>query len=396
MSIELAPSPSEVKTPSAPANKATNDASSKSGKPGAGSATGFLAILGALGAAEDASAGTVSNASTLADADDGLNLLNGTADTPLAGLDASTLIAQTLQMARADSQLKGEAPELPADAAGLAKKAGASAFGFDALAAGSLAGKADGAGTQQLRGARKQQSFAADTKARDVQAESDAAGASPGVAAPDAKSMFSLNKPEVALAAVAAREIQTALPQSVIAATPVREEQLADRGIFKLAAAEAPVGTPEQMQTPVSGGGEGAVPVAVDAAETYIAEQVKYWISNDVQSAELKLDGVGSNPVEVSISMQGNEAHVAFRTDELQAREVIESATSQLKDMLLREGLVLSGVSVGTSGAGESGSQERNPRQGARAATVVAAVDPTVNNVTQAMRETGRSLDLFV
>jgi flagellar hook-length control protein FliK len=396
MSIELAPSPSEVKTPSAPANKAANDASSKSGKPGAGGATGFLAILGALGAAEDASAGAASSASALADADDGLKLLNGTVDNPLVGLDASTLIAQTLQMARADGQLKGEAAELPADAAGLAKKAGATAFGFDALAAGNLAVKADGAGAQQLKGVRKPQTLAADAKARDVQAESEAAGVSTAVAAPDAKSMFSLSKAEVVFAAVTAREVQAAQPQSTSAATPVREEQLADRGMFKLAASEVPAGSPEQMQSPVTGGGEGAVPVAVDAADTYIAEQVKYWISNDVQSAELKLDGVGSNPVEVSISMQGNEAHVAFRTDELQAREVIESATSQLKEMLLREGLVLSGVSVGTSGAGESGSQERNPRQGARAATVVAGVDPTANNVTQAMRETGRSLDLFV
>lgn len=48
--------------------------------------------------------------------------------------------------------------------------------------------------------------------------------------------------------------------------------------------------------------------------------------------------------------MHGNEAHVAFRTDEMQARAALESASSELKDMLQREGLTLSGFSIGGSG----------------------------------------------
>ena len=58
--------------------------------------------------------------------------------------------------------------------------------------------------------------------------------------------------------------------------------------------------------------------------EAYIAEQVTYWISQDVQSAELTLDGMGASPVEVSISMQGNEAHITFRSDDAATREVLE------------------------------------------------------------------------
>ncbi len=131
--------------------------------------------------------------------------------------------------------------------------------------------------------------------------------------------------------------------------------------------------------------------------DMYIAEKVAYWISHDVQNAELKLDGIGVDPVEVTIRMHGNEAHVAFRTDEMQARAALESASSELKDMLQREGLTLSGVSIGGSGAGGPGDQERNSRQGGHQAvvtTVTPAQSERVARLSGTM--TGSALDLFV
>ena len=138
-------------------------------------------------------------------------------------------------------------------------------------------------------------------------------------------------------------------------------------------------------------------PPATESAQGHqVAEQVKYWISQDVQNAQLKLDGLGSKPVEVSISMSGNEAHVAFRTDELQTRGVLENAGAQLKDMLQSQGLVLSGVSVGTSGSGNGGAGDPKSRQGSRqgVANVIAA-SPAVAGPSTG-QAAGRSLDLFV
>lgn len=129
--------------------------------------------------------------------------------------------------------------------------------------------------------------------------------------------------------------------------------------------------------------------------EMYVAQQVSYWISQDVQNAELTLDGLGKSPVEVSISMSGNEAHITFRSDEAQTLSLLDGATAHLKDMLQGQGVVLSGVSVGTSGSGEAGDGERRQRQGARqqSATVPVAV-------AEARRmpagSAGRTLDLFV
>jgi flagellar hook-length control protein FliK len=128
----------------------------------------------------------------------------------------------------------------------------------------------------------------------------------------------------------------------------------------------------------------------------YVAEQVSYWISNDVQSAELKLQGLGDSPVDVRISMVGNEAHVSFRTDEAKARDALENASAHLKEMLQRDGVVLSGVSVGTSGSGGAGGQEPQPRDGRQRAIVVAEAPARTEARVRGLAQTGRALDLFV
>lgn len=141
-----------------------------------------------------------------------------------------------------------------------------------------------------------------------------------------------------------------------------------------------------------------AVPVADTSALTpeYLAEQVSYWISNDVQSAEMKLQGLGESPVEVRISMVGNEAHVTFRTDEAQARDALENASAHLKEMLQRDGVVLSGVSVGTSGSGGADRQEPQPHQERQKAVVVVEAPTSGQTRTWGEAQTGRALDLFV
>jgi hypothetical protein len=76
---------------------------------------------------------------------------------------------------------------------------------------------------------------------------------------------------------------------------------------------------------------------------------------------------------------------------------MLESAGTHLKDMLAREGLLLSGVSVGTSGSSDGGGGERKPRQGVRQGLVSAALPVrSVDVANKARGASGRSLDLFV
>ena len=130
--------------------------------------------------------------------------------------------------------------------------------------------------------------------------------------------------------------------------------------------------------------------------ETRVAEQVSYWVSHDVQNAQLRLDGLGGEPVEVNISMNGNEAQVEFRTDLSETRQILEGSVSQLKDLLSREGLVLSGVSVGASFQGHPGSQQRRDQAGARQAKVEVLAAPSEVRLSSASPRAGRALDLFV
>lgn len=189
--------------------------------------------------------------------------------------------------------------------------------------------------------------------------------------------------------------VATALMAATAATPGRREDMVRERSVFRTTVPDATV--PMQTYAPATTTGLFAnAPAPVTSMETYVAEKVAYWISNDVQNAEMKLDGIGELPVEVSIRMQGNEAHITFRSDELHARAALESASEHLKDMLQREGLVLSGVSVGTAGAGDAGGQERKSRQGARQAGVASVQAAPTESVAQSRRSTGGAVDLFV
>jgi flagellar hook-length control protein FliK len=133
------------------------------------------------------------------------------------------------------------------------------------------------------------------------------------------------------------------------------------------------------------------------SSEQMVADTVGYWVSQGIQNAELKLEGFGSDPVQVSITLKGDQAHIGFRTDQAEIRQILENATSQLKDLLSSEGLVLSGVSVGGSGQdGNAGSQERRDPQSARQATVLTKDVAPPEARQRVNPSVGRALDLFV
>jgi flagellar hook-length control protein FliK len=133
--------------------------------------------------------------------------------------------------------------------------------------------------------------------------------------------------------------------------------------------------------------------------EMRVAEQVSYWIGRGAQNAELEVEGLGEGPVKVSIELQGQEARVEFRADQAQTRQVLQDAMPHLRELLEREGLVLSGLSVGTSGADRGGSgQSSQGRQGHRQGPAGVPELP-VAALAAAHRGaplSGRSVDLFV
>lgn len=152
---------------------------------------------------------------------------------------------------------------------------------------------------------------------------------------------------------------------------------------------------------PVEPGSLDGATVFADPAqagvEEQVAEQVAYWVNQKTQNAELTLNRDGQ-PVEVSVSLSGNEAHVTFRSDQPQTRELLDRSMAQLSELLRSEGLVLSGMSVGTS-AGQrddsGGAERQGQRDGARQAKVVAAA-PTGTASLLRGGAPDRAVDVFV
>lgn len=128
-----------------------------------------------------------------------------------------------------------------------------------------------------------------------------------------------------------------------------------------------------------------------------LAEQVTYWVNQKTQNAEVTLSHDGK-PVEVSVTLSGNEAHVSFRSDQAHTRQMLDGNMAQLSDMLRDQGLMLSGSSVGTSGqegrgsSKEQTSSERNPSM--RQAKVEVANTTAVRHPSASAGN--RSLDIFV
>lgn len=136
--------------------------------------------------------------------------------------------------------------------------------------------------------------------------------------------------------------------------------------------------------------------------EQPVQETVRYWVGADSkQQAELTVADVGGGTLDVTIHMQGKEAQVSFRADEQLARDALQASSGQLEQLLGKEGLTLSGLSVGTSSTGHD--DKRDSRQGTGKTAKVTggeatAATPGVNLTVAGKGYSGRghALDLFV
>ena len=133
-------------------------------------------------------------------------------------------------------------------------------------------------------------------------------------------------------------------------------------------------------------------------AEDAVAEQVSYWVSQNIQNAELTVDHDG-HPVEVMVSLNGNEAHISFRSDQDETRALLDASMAQLRDLLESQGLTLSGMTVGHSASqsnrDNNGSQRDNPR-GARQTTTVQASTPVDGTRRSSGLISDKAVDVFV
>ncbi|MBU3737381.1 MAG: hypothetical protein FGM55_00295 [Rhodoferax sp.] len=141
------------------------------------------------------------------------------------------------------------------------------------------------------------------------------------------------------------------------------------------------------------------VPGSMATGTDYV-DAATYWVAQGVQSAEMTVDGLGDQSVGVRVSMAGERADVSFNSDVPEIRQMLEQTLPQLKEAMASEGLVLAGVSVGTSDRqSDAGAGGQRSRRAPLRVTVPGGADlPLQPNRVVPGRALGpgRSLDLFV
>lgn len=150
----------------------------------------------------------------------------------------------------------------------------------------------------------------------------------------------------------------------------------------------------ESAVSPTMELGAGTADGGVLSPEEAVAEQVTYWLSENLKNAELTVEHAGQ-PVEVRVSLAGNEAHVAFRSDQAEIRELLNARLEQLRELLQGQGLQLSGATVDTGTSGQSGEPSgKSAPEGAK----TAGVRPATDVLPQVPRRTltSSAVDLYV
>lgn len=129
-------------------------------------------------------------------------------------------------------------------------------------------------------------------------------------------------------------------------------------------------------------------------------EQIGYWIGNEIQSAHVQIDQDAQDPVQISVSLQGDEAHVRFQVESPEIRRVLEGTTTDLRDLLRAQGLELAGVSIDAAGTPDTGARDAdggNPREGQRDNADNAATAPARPQTAPRLPGNGsHRLDVFV
>ncbi len=147
--------------------------------------------------------------------------------------------------------------------------------------------------------------------------------------------------------------------------------------------------------------GAGQAGAQAGDAQGELAERVAWWVNQQTHSAALTLDQ-GGQPVQVQVALTGDQAHVTFRSDEAQARQLLDAGTAELRALLDAQGLQLAGVTVGHSGdlpAGQGRHGQRDeapaPRQG-QVRVPGSGAAPAAVQRGGATGAGGRAVDIFV
>lgn len=103
---------------------------------------------------------------------------------------------------------------------------------------------------------------------------------------------------------------------------------------------QAQVESAKQLQQQ-SGNNEKAFNILKPEGQTQLAEKVRWMVNNRSLTAEIRLDPPDLGGMQIKVAMSGDAASVNFTVQSQHARDVLDQATSQLRDMLEEQGIAL-------------------------------------------------------
>jgi flagellar hook-length control protein FliK len=108
-----------------------------------------------------------------------------------------------------------------------------------------------------------------------------------------------------------------------------------------------------------------ATPVGQPGWGRAVGEQVVWFVSQNIQSASLKLNPQHLGPLELQLHMDGDKASIAFTSHHAGVRDALEASLPRLRDLFTAQGLNLVNVNVSQQDAGSGhGQTTAGNRQG--------------------------------
>lgn len=340
-----------------------------------------------------------------------LTALAGQID-PSTGPGLSSLPAALSQDARMLLEEPGTVWQVPVDQPALGLPGVAIPLVRDRTAAGMVEPDAPatevaaGVDPQQalLRGAaprdRSMADHAADNNARAAVRDGDTTRAASESVKFDARAALVAQEERMPFQAAAVPDAASGGFKPLPGLGPRGLERISARSVFvPLDNAFASGGAASIYATNASGvPGAGATPDAPfpAGASSDVAHKVHYWVTRGAQNAELQLEAFGGGAVDVSISVRGNEAQVEFRSDQPDARRLLQDAMPQLRDLLRSEGLELAGGFVGGSAHRDAQRGQDDPNTGAEQLATIVRPGQTDGTAIRPVSTHAHALDIFV
>jgi flagellar hook-length control protein FliK len=128
-------------------------------------------------------------------------------------------------------------------------------------------------------------------------------------------------------------------------------------------------------------------------------KQVTWLAANSLQSAELHLNPPQLGPLDVVISLNGDQASAVFSSPHAAVRDAVEQAMPKLREMMSDNGITLGNATVNDQARDhQQDSQARNPHGNVRSDDVsdkITAGNPQTETVTPPVRRHEGLLDTF-